>query len=170
MTQKKVIHRLFWVWNFEKEERWLNTMAQSGWVLTKVGFCTYHFAPCQPGEYTIRLEMHAPDSEYLRFMGEIGAEYIGRMVQWVYFRRKTELGEFDLFSDLDSKIGHLKKIGSTLAIIGGANLLIGLVNSFNPAVHIGWVNLLCATLLMYALGRIHGKLEALEKDRLLLEA
>ena len=92
------------------------------------------------------------------------------MVQWVYFRRKTELGEFDLFSDLDSKIGHLKKIGSTLAIIGGANLLIGLVNSFNPAVHIGWVNLLCATLLMYALGRIHGKLEALKKDRLLLEA
>ena len=170
MTQKKVIHRLFWVWNFEKEERWLNTMAQSGWVLTKVGFCTYPVAPCQPGEYTIRLEMHAPDSEYLRFMEEIGAEYIGRMVQWVYFRRKTELGEFDLFSDLDSKIGHLKKIGSTLAIIGGANLLIGLVNSFNPAVHIGWVNLLCATLLMYALGRIHGKLEALEKDRLLLEA
>ena len=169
MTQEKVIHKWMWVWNFEKEERWLNTMAQSGWVLTTVGFCTYHFAPCQPGEYTIRLEMHEPDSDYLSFMEETGAEYIGRMVQWIYFRRKAELGPFDLFSDLDSKITHLKKIGRTLAIIGGANLLIGLVNSFNPALNLGWINLLCATLLMYALGRIHGKQEALEKDRLLLE-
>ena len=33
----------------------------------------------------------------------------------------------------------------------------------------GWLNLLCATLLMYALGRIHGKKESLEKDRLLME-
>ena len=170
MKEEKVIRKWFWVWNFETEERWLNTMAQSGWVLTKVSFRTYHFAPCQPGEYTVRLEMHGPDSEYLRFMEEIGAEYIGRMVQWVYFRRKAELGEFDLFSDLASKIAHLKKIGRTLAIIGGANLLIGLTNSFNPALHLGWVNLLCATVLMYALGRIHGKIEALEKDRLLLES
>jgi hypothetical protein len=35
--------------------------------------------------------------------------------------------------------------------------------------HIGWLNLLCATLLMYGLGRIHGKKEELEKDRLLRE-
>jgi hypothetical protein len=31
------------------------------------------------------------------------------------------------------------------------------------------VNLLCATLLMYGLGRIHGKKEALEKERELHE-
>ena len=169
MKEGKVIHRWMWVWNFEKEERWLNTMAQSGWVLTKVGFCTYHFAPCQPGEYTIRLEMHAPDRDYLQFMQDIGAEYVGRMVQWVYFRRKAELGQFDLFSDIDSKVEHLRKIGRTLSIIGGANLVIGLINSFNPT-HIGWMNLLCATLLMYALGRIHGKMESLQNDRLLLES
>ena len=169
MKEEKVIRKWFWVWNFETEERWLNTMAQSGWVLTKVGLGTYHFAPCQPGEYTIRLEMHAADRDYLQFMQDIGAEYIGRMAQWVYFRRKAELGQFDLFSDLDSKIGHLKKIGRTLSIIGGANLLIGLINSFN-ATHLGWINLLCATLLMYALGRIHGKMESLQNDRLLLES
>ena len=55
-----------------------------------------------------------------------------------------------------------------LTAVGGANLLIGLVNSFNPT-HAGWINLLCATVLMYALGRIHGKKEQLEKDRLLRE-
>ena len=34
---------------------------------------------------------------------------------------------------------------------------------------IGWLNLLCATVLMYALGRIHGKKEALEQARALRE-
>ena len=66
MSEEKVIRKWFWVWDFEKEERWLNTMAQSGWVLTKVGFCTYHFAPCQPGEYTIRLEVLKNELNRLR--------------------------------------------------------------------------------------------------------
>ena len=49
-----------------------------------------------------------------------------------------------------------------------ANLVIGIANSFRPA-RVGWINLLCATLLMYSLGRIHGTQEALKKDRLLHE-
>jgi len=28
----KVINKWFWVWDFDKEEQWLNTMAESGWV------------------------------------------------------------------------------------------------------------------------------------------
>ena len=60
-------------------------------------------------------------------------------------------------------------IGRLLLFIGGANLLIGVVNSFNPGARLGWVNLLAATLLMYGLGRIHGKKEALEKERELHE-
>ena len=167
MTQRKTVHKWWFVWDFEKEEQWLNTMAQSGWVLDGVGVCTYHFIPCEPGEYTVRLEMHSPDDDYIRFMQETGAEYMGRMVQWVYFRKKVRYGEFDLFSDLDSRIAHLDRIGKALAAVGGANLLIGLVNTWNT--HIGWVNLLCATLLMYALGRIHGKKESQQQKRLLLE-
>ena len=50
-----------------------------------------------------------------------------------------------------------------------ANLLIGLANSLNPGFWPSWVNLLCATLLMYGLGRIQGKKEALEKERRLHE-
>jgi hypothetical protein len=95
-------------------------------------------------------------------------EYIGRVIQWIYFRRPSEEGPFDLFSDIDSRISHLNKIGRMLSVIGAANLLIGIMNVFSPA-RLGWVNLIAATLLMYALGRIHGKKEALEKARLLHE-
>ena len=168
MTGRKTIRKWSWVWDFEKEEDWLNEMAMNGWVLDGVELCTYHFVRCEPGEYSVRLEMHPYDEAYESFMEETGAEYVGRMMMWMYFRKKTADGPFDLFSDIDSRISHLDKIGKFLAIIGGVNLLVGIANSFNPS-HFGWINLLVATLLMYALGRIHGKKEALEKERLLHE-
>ena len=49
MMEKKV-RRLFWAWEFDKEEKWLNEMAQEGWLLDGVGLCTYRFAACEPGE------------------------------------------------------------------------------------------------------------------------
>ena len=167
--ERKIIKKWIWVWDFDKEERWLNSMAQQGWVLDRVGFCRYEFVRCEPGEYIVRLEMREHDEGYLSFMADTGAEYVGRMVKWIYFRRKAEYGAFDIFSDLDSRIAHLDGIRKTLKGVGIANLVIGLANSINPYVPLGWINLLCATLLMYALGRIEGKQEALEQDRLLME-
>ena len=167
--ERKTISKWFWVWQFEKEEAWLNEMAANGWVLDGVGFCRYHFSRCEPGEYTVRTEMHAYDEGYVKFMEETGAEYVGRMMTWIYFRKKTEDGVFDLYSDIDSKISHLDRIGKLLVAVGAANLVIGVVNSLNPGVRLGWINLLVATLLTYALGRIHGKKEALENERELHE-
>ncbi len=168
MEERKTIRKWSWVWDFEKEEEWLNEMAMNGWVLEGVGFCAYHFVRCEPGEYSVRLEMHPYDEAYLSFMRETGAEYAGRMMMWIYFRKRTADGPFDVFSDIDSRIRHLDRIGKMLSVIGTANLAIGIANTFGPA-RLGCVNLLCATLLMYALGRIHGKKEALERERLLHE-
>ena len=108
------------------------------------------------------------DEDYVRFMEDTGARYVGRMMMWIYFRKKAEDGPFDLWSDIDSKVSHLNRIGRLLTVVGGMNLAIGLVNVLGPS-RLGWINLLCATFLMYALGRIHGKKEALEKERLLHE-
>lgn len=168
MAQSRTVYRWNWVWNFDREEQWLNEMAMSGWVLCEVGFCRFVFERCEPGEYTIREELHPDDDGYVDFMEETGAEYIGRVMAWMYFRKKSETGTFDLFSDIDSRIAHLDRIGRMLTAVGAANLVIGIVNSCN-SLGFGWINLLCATLLMYGLGRIHGKKESLEKDRRLLE-
>lgn len=169
MMETKTVRKWFWVWDFEKEEQWLNLMAQEGWLLDGVKFAAYRFVRCEPGDYAVRLEMHACDGDYIDFMRQTGAEYVGRMAQWVYFRKKTADGPFDLFSDLESRIGHLDRIGRMLACVGGANLLIGLCNALGALSRISWINLLCGTLLMYALGRIHGKKESLERERLLHE-
>ena len=111
MSETKTLHKWFWVWEFEKEERWLNEMAQEGWALTCGGFCTYTFEKCEPGEYIIRVETLDNSSDFENFMEELGAESVGRCFRWGYFRCKAELGEFNMFSDIDSRIAHLDKIG-----------------------------------------------------------
>ena len=72
MENRKTIRKWFWIWDFEKEEDWLNEMAMNGWVLESVGICTYHFIRCEPGEYSVRLEMHPYDESYISFMKDTG--------------------------------------------------------------------------------------------------
>ena len=96
MESRKTVRKWFWVWEFDKEEDWLNEMAMNGWVLESVGFASYHFVRCEPGEYNVRTEMRAFDESYVSFMEETGAEYIGRMMMWIYFRKKTEDGPFQV--------------------------------------------------------------------------
>ena len=165
-------YRWFWVWDFEKEERWLNEMAANGWTLVEVGYCSYTFEKTDDNEYTVRLEMHPFDEDYISFMEQTGAECIGRVLQWIYFRKKSELGRFDIFSDLDSRISHLSKIHKMILMLGLANLIIGIANllssrSINSTVAV--FNLLVATLLMYGVGRMRGKIEYLENERQLRE-
>ena len=172
MTERMTKYRWFWVWDFEKEERWLNEMAANGWTLVEVGYCSYTFEKTDDNEYTVRLEMHPFDEDYISFMEQTGAEYIGRVLQWIYFRKKSELGRFDIFSDLDSRISHLSKIHKMILTLGLANLIIGIANllssrSINSAVAV--FNLLVATLLMYGVGRMQGKIEYLENERQLRE-
>ena len=166
METKKVT-KWYWVWDYEKEELWLNAMAQEGWALQRVGFATYFFEKTEPGEYIVRLECRKKDEGYVSFVTDMGAEYIGRIAMWVYFRRKSELGEFELNSDLDSRIDQLTKIGRMLLGVGVGNLLIGLSNlRYNG---VGVINLICAGFLAYAYGRIQGKKDELQRERQLHE-
>lgn len=106
---RRTMHKLFFAWDFEKEEQWLNEMAAKGLALVSAGYATYQFEDSAPGEYTVRLELlkelpeHPESQRYIQFVEETGAEYLGKCLRWVYFRRRTDRGAFDLFSDLDSR-------------------------------------------------------------------
>jgi hypothetical protein len=131
---KKTIHKWFWLWDFEKEEAWLNEMSANGLHLCAVGFCKYTFEEGAPGEYIIRLEMldklpgHTESKQYIRFIEETGAEVIGSLFRWVYFRKKTVGEGFDLFSDTDSRIKHLDRILFLIGILCFLNLFNGINN------------------------------------------
>jgi hypothetical protein len=111
---KKIIKKAFW--DFEKEEKWLNEMAVKGLAMTDYSWCRYVFNSSEPGEYIYRIELlkepvtHPESEKYINFMEDTGAEFVGSYMKWVYFRKKASEGEFEIYSDTDSKIAHYKKI------------------------------------------------------------
>ena len=168
MSELTTIHKWYWVWDFEKEEEWLNQMAEDGQVLDSVGWCTYRFRNCLPGEYIIRLDLDQNDSNYHELLEEAGAECVGHVFKWAYYRRRTDEGPFELCNDIDSKDAYLDRIIRFIGIVFFLNLLIGLLGiaADSPAAP---ANMLCSVLLAYAIGRIHGKKEVLQKERKLHE-
>ena len=174
------VHKWFWVWDFDKEEQWLNEMAAHGKGLVHVGFCTYEFEDCAPGAYFYRMELleNLPDttesSTYIGFLEETGAEQVGNYLRWCYFRRKAELGPFDLFSDFDSRIRHLNRILWLLWVVLVLNLLLGAANiaMFSPVsvnTVLGIANLAVAAVLLLAVCRITSKKNRLRRERSITE-
>jgi len=126
---RATIHKLFWLWSFDKEEKWLNEMAAKGLVLVSVGLLRYEFENCVPGEYNIRMEMlknsvNNPESQnYIHFLEDTGIEHVGTLLRWVYFRKKSNTAPFDLFSDIDSRISHINRMLVIPAIFGILNII-----------------------------------------------
>lgn len=182
---KKLIHKWFWAWDFDKEEKWLNEMAAKGMCLSSVGFCRYEFEECPPAEYTIRLELlenvptHPESEKYLSFLEETGVEYVGSLVRWVYLKKKTDQGGFELFSDNASRIAHLNRILLLMGIVGGFNLYTGISNILNPVwtgrpfypigISLGVLNLGLSALIAYGLWKIWRKKKELKKQQQLFE-
>jgi len=178
---RKVIHKWFWAWEFDKEEAWLNEMAAKGLCMIGYGWCRYEFEPCEPGEYSIRLQMlddphnHPESQQYLEFLESTGAEHIGSWWKWVYLRKKKADGEFEMFSDYESKIKHLSRIMNLLLGLGIFNLYIGLLNIFmmitltSPGNALGFINIALGLLLMLGYIRLHKKRKKLRDDSVIFE-
>lgn len=150
---RKTIHKAILIWNFDKEEKWLNEIAAKGLCLVSVGFCKYEFEDCEPGQYQICIQLldkmpnHPESQKYIEFLEATGAEHIGSYSRWVYFRRKSTDGAFEMFSDHVSRIKYLSRIINLLAVITVANLMIGVSNIFmaifleSPTNYFGLINL-----------------------------
>ena len=179
---KKTIRKLYFVWDYDQEEVWLNEMSAKGLHLHSVGFCSYTFDEGRPGEYVYRLEMldhlpsHAESEQYIHFVEETGAEHIGSLFRWVYFRKKADGSGFDLYSDLASRITHLRKVMFLIGLVSGINLINGInmmrlwhVNSQLYALVPPILCFACSVLTGYGFYRIARKLHALMKEKVLRE-
>lgn len=178
---RKVIYKWFWAWNYEKEEKWLNEMAAKGLALTGVGFCRYEFEECKPGEYQLRIELlenhlHHPENEqYIRFLEETGVEQVGSYMRWVYFRKRSADGPFELFSDNTSRMKHLNRILGLFIPFLLLNLGIGLNNiglyfaNGMAGNLLGIVNLLLAALLGLGTVKIIRQKNKLKKEQQIFE-
>ena len=179
---RTTIRKWFWAWEFDTEEQWLNDMAAKGKTLVSARYITYEFEDTAPGEYSIRLEMlaNAPGSpegqQYIAFVEDTGAEYLGKVMKWVYFRKKTADGPFELYSDNATRTKHLDGIirflKPLLAINAGAglyNLCIGIGLNSPLNVACAAISAAMAWLLWKGFVKLNDKKKQLEKEAQLFE-
>ncbi len=120
--------------DYEKEELYLNEMAQNGYALFNYTFLTYHFETSELGEYIYRIQLlekepKTPESKaYFEFVSELDVELVTTYFNWAYFRKKASDGPFEIHSDVDSKIKHHRSIMTLQATVAIANFTIGMGN------------------------------------------
>ena len=118
----KLVFRLYF--DYEKEEAWLNKMAREGWMLKSFFLGFFRFVKDEPGKYIYRIELlphhfRSPKNKtYFDFLKDMDVEIISFWVLWVIYRRKTDLGPFDIYSDIESRITHYGRISRFLLPLG----------------------------------------------------
>ena len=110
--------RFKFTYDKDAEEQWVNALCQEGWALRSffAGIC--EFTPCEKGEYIYRIDLLpgkgitcADDAEdYYSFMEETGVEIVQRWGRWVYLRKKTADGPFELYTDTESELALYQRI------------------------------------------------------------
>lgn len=126
----KKVFKLYW--DKDKEEIWLNEMANEGWGFSSFYLGTYTFKKCEKGEYVYRIDLmeEVPTAkksmDYIKLVEETGAEYVCSWARWVFFRKKASEGEFTLYTDIDSKIGNYKRIRDMFGLVALAEFCIGM--------------------------------------------
>lgn len=151
---KHVIRKAYW--NYEREEKWLNGLAAKGLAMTDYSWCRYVLEKTPPGEYVYRIELldhlatHPESTRYIAFVEETGAECVATYLRWVYFRKKTADGPFDLYSDNTSRIAHYRRVRAfwlAFLILEFAAFAMNLVIGLIPRISV--VNLVCAGVLIW---------------------
>lgn len=186
---KHIVWKAFW--NYEKEEKWLNQMAADGMTLYSYSACRYVFEETFNKQYVYRIELldnkptHPESIAYLRFLEENGVECVASHMRWLYLRKDASQGSFDIYTDIDSKIIHYKRIYTLwnslmfVSFISAIlNLLIGIINlnigevlgDFSYGNIVIGLCLLPIGLLAFILGKpIRKKIKKLEQEKIIRE-
>ncbi|MCM1026602.1 MAG: DUF2812 domain-containing protein [Roseburia sp.] len=103
-----------WYYDTDRETEWLNEMAEKGYAMEGFFLGFYFFEECTPGKYLYQIDFSEEfghvHSAYREFLAETGVEIIKIWGFWVYLRKRAEEGPFELYSDVESRVDHYKKI------------------------------------------------------------
>lgn len=121
----------------EVEIKWLNEMSEEGWKLTGFFAGFYTFEPCEKGKYVYQEDttptLFKVSDDYKEFMNETGIEIVQAWGPWVILCQEKSKGEFELFSDYESKIAHQKKILKIFKVVTVLELVCFVVEVLGAA-------------------------------------
>ena len=94
IKKTKTVFKVIFAWQDEKEEKWLEEMAASGWHLLSVAPFVYTFQRGTPEVVTYRLDYKLTTNkdypEYVSIFRDSGWELVASMANWHYYRIKSE--------------------------------------------------------------------------------
>lgn len=124
MNNKMISHKVYGVWEYEREIEDLNKRSLEGWQLEKGGCFHSEFVRNETIRYVYQID-YAPKLEdkemYISFFEEQGWEYINSTFNgWHYFRKKYEEGmireDMEIYSDRESLVEMQKRYGRIMYI------------------------------------------------------
>jgi len=106
------------------EQNWLNDLCWEGWAMTGFIAGFFVFTPCQPGEYIYQIDLLPGNglraknfNAYAEFMEETGVEVVQRWFRWVFLRKRTADGPFQIYTDIDSQIQMYRRMRQMFAFV-----------------------------------------------------
>lgn len=122
MKEKLIKCKLYF--DKDKEEQWLNEMADKGWNMKKSCLGIYIFEHSDKRQYTYRIDILPEDEqekeEYLTFLKEEGdIEIVQQRLFWVVLRKLSDKGVFELYSDAESKKQQYRKMEQIFYVLSG---------------------------------------------------
>lgn len=175
-------YKVYFAWDYEKEEAWLNEMSNKGYQLVHVGIFKYVFEVDHSKRYIYRLELldqlpsHPSSVDYMKFLEETGVECVSTILRWAYFRKEAGENGFELYSDIASRIKHYKRIQLLFIAVTPVNVM-SIINMGNIYLRTHSLSALIATILvviivlMLATGlyRVSMQIAKLSHDKLFRE-
>ena len=97
----------------------------------------YRFEPCEKGKYTYQIdfgnEFFSVSDDYREFMSDSDIEIIQSWGFWVFLRKLSSEGEFQLYTDVDSQIEHYKKIRNMFKAVTVIELICLFIELFSAS-------------------------------------
>ncbi|MDZ5473729.1 DUF2812 domain-containing protein [Bacillus sp. 31A1R] len=177
MEETKKVTKVFFAWQDEKEENWLNDMASKGWMLKGVNKLTYTFIKSDihdPIIYKLDYRSTRNDDfeEYKGIFEDAGWEHVGMFGDWHYFKGKSScVGQEDIYSDSSSKIEKYKNllyrliIGLICMVIISLSFMFKSIESLSflfilfRIIYLVFIGLIC-----YSIYKTYGKIQSLNKS------
>ncbi|MGZ5199766.1 MAG: DUF2812 domain-containing protein [Telluria sp.] len=129
-----VRYKVHFVWQDDREERWLRDMARQGLhLVTASPFCRYVFRRGAPADIAYRLDYvrnARRDPGYYQLFQDAGWDHVLSCMGWQYWRKSADGTEPEIFTDGASKADRLRRVRNSLVAVAVPSLS---VICFNPA-------------------------------------
>ncbi|MBR2992434.1 MAG: DUF2812 domain-containing protein [Clostridiales bacterium] len=160
---RRVVHKLFFIWQLEKEQAWVNEMASHGYALEHAGRLRFEFDETEPDKYIYKEIFlkgwgeSAENIKYFRFLEEMGIKVVCYInypgTCWVYLRALKEdyPDGIELYSDIDSKITYQRVMAWYMLLVIVLTLAGGSLNlwtAFYSRNYVFPINLIVGILLI----------------------